>query len=92
MEWISVKDRLPEISYFESDDVEHPYESFEVMVFCPQEPGIFCVAYLVMNQNENDWNYKELSWESYIPSRGGHIEDVDFETFTHWMPLPQPPT
>jgi len=65
-EWISVKERLPKISYLESDNVEDPYECYPILVFCPEKPGIFCVAHLIKNQDENDWNYDELSWEFFI--------------------------
>jgi len=90
-EWISVKERLPKISYLESDNVEDPYECYPILVFCPEKPGIFCVAHLIKNQDENDWNYDELSWELYIPGNGGSIIEVDFDFFTHWMLLPTTP-
>lgn len=85
--WISCKDRLPKISYNENDQND-TYTSHPVLVYCNERPGIQCVAYLVQEQDENSWNFEELSWELYIPGNGGEIIDRDFETFTHWMPLP----
>jgi len=90
-QWISVKENPPQVSYLESNNEDDPYECYPVLVFSPERPGIFCVASLVKEQDENDWNYEELSWELYIPGNGGNIEEVDFDVFTHWMPLPEPP-
>lgn len=91
MEWISVKDRLPEISYFESDNESVPYESHPVLVFSSEKPGIMCVAYLCQEQDEKKWSFGDFSWESYIPGDGGNIAEIDFEVFSYWMPLPSPP-
>lgn len=87
MEWISVKEKLPPISYVESDDEDHPYEGIHFLLYSTQK--CMCVGYLVKDQDEKSWNHGDLSWEVYIPNE--HIEDVDFEKFTHWMPLPKPP-
>lgn len=89
--WISIKDKKPPISYLGSDNAEDLYECHPVLVLSKEEPGIYCVAYLVKNQNENHWNFGKLSWEFYIPGQGGDIIERDFDTFTHWMPLPEPP-
>src|SRR5690349_18556236 len=91
MEWISIKDRLPPLSYLESDNEEDPYECYPVLVYSEEQPGICCVAYLVKEQDEDKWSYGDLSWELYIPSNGGDIIERDLETFTKWMPLPEPP-
>lgn len=89
-EWISVNERLPPISYLESDNEDDPHEAYPVLVFSDEEPGIFSVAYLVKEQNEDRWNFGDLSWEIYIPNGGG-VDEVDFDVFSHWMPLPKPP-
>lgn len=94
MEWKRVKDELPKISYLESDDYEECYRSFPVLVWYEEmnnEEGIYCVAYLIKNQNENSWNFEQLSWELYVPSGGGDILRVGLSEFTHWMPLPNKP-
>ena len=91
MQWISVKNNLPSLSYVESDDGDDPYECLPVLVFSSEKPGICCVAYLEMNQDEDDWNFQELTWKVYVPGDNMTIEDIKFEKFTHWMPLPEPP-
>ena len=90
MNWISVKDKLPKISYLESYNENDPYEDYPVLVKS-DENYVFCVAYLVKEQDPNDWNFGELSWELYIPGNGGDIIYRDFEEFTHWMELPESP-
>lgn len=91
MEWINVEDRLPKLSYVESDNQDDPYESYPILVYSPESPGIMCVASLIQEQNEKKWSFGEYRWEVYIPGGGGSIDEVDFETFTHWIPLPEPP-
>jgi len=91
MEWISIEDRMPSISFPESDNVNDPYESCPVLVYSSESPGIQCVAYLVKEQDENDLNFGDLSWELYIPGNGGDIVYKDLDIFSHWMPLPEPP-
>ena len=93
MNWISVNDCLPKLSYQESDDATDPYEAFPVLVFnkVKDDEYEFCVAYLVQNQDKESWNYGEFSWELYVPGNGGTILTRDIEEFTHWMPLPKEP-
>lgn len=88
MDWIRVKEKLPKISYLESDNADDPYESYPVLLYSPEK--CCCVGYLVKNQDEGRWDYGELSWEAYIPDVSA-IHDLDFDTFTHWMPLPNRP-
>jgi hypothetical protein len=91
MKWFKLEEKLPPISYVESDNENDPYESYPVMVFSKESPGIQCVAHLVKEQDENDWNFGRLSWELYIPGEGGHIVNADLETFSHWRKLPKNP-
>jgi hypothetical protein len=91
MEWISVKEKLPPISYLESDNEDDQYECYPVLVFSEEAPGIYCVAYLVQNQDEDNWNLGDLSWQLYIPGSGGDIIDRDLEVFSLWMTLPDLP-
>jgi len=89
MEWISVKKRLPPLSYYESDDPDSPFESYNVLLYCDPE---ICVGYLVKNQDEFDWNFGDMGWECYIPDDGGGtIRKIEFKSVTHWMELPEGP-
>jgi len=90
-EWIKCSDRLPKISYIESDNEDDPYECYPVLVYSVEKPGIFCVAYLEQNQDEDDWNFEDLFWQLYIPGEGRDIINSDLKTFDYWMPLPSPP-
>jgi hypothetical protein len=91
MQWISLKDKLPELSYLE--EVGADYTCLPVLVFSKEAPGSCCVACLCKNYDEDDLNLRDLSWNIYIPGEHGDwILDIDLEEFTHWMPLPGPPT
>lgn len=89
--WINIKDQLPSVSYLETNNEEDPYECYPVLVYAEEAPGIYCVAYLVQEQDENNWNFGELSWELYIPGSGGDIIGRSLENFTKWIPLPKIP-
>lgn len=89
-EWVDCKERLPPLSFIESDNADDPYEGHDVLVYSDEDLGICCVACLRKNQNEDSWNYGDLFWQVYIPG-AGTLTDVDFEVFTKWMPLPQLP-
>jgi len=84
-QWIKCSDRLPEISYLESDNQDGPYKCNPVLCFSPERPGVFCVGYLLKKNKKK----RKFSWEFYIPS--GDISQGCFEEITHWMPLPNPP-
>lgn len=89
--WISVETELPPISFLESDEEDDPYECHPVLVYSDENPGIMCVAYLEKDQDKDSWNYGDLSWSVYMP--GGNLESgLEKEVFTHWMPLPNPPS
>lgn len=92
MKWFKLEEKLPTVSYLESDNENDPYEGHPVLVFSKESPGIQCVAYLVKEQDENDWNFGLLSWELYVPGEGGDIVHKDLETFSHWRKLPKNPT
>ena len=89
-EWIDCKKELPQVSYLESDNEDDPYEAYNVLLLGKFEKDIF-VGYLVKEQDEDSWNVGDLSWETYIPTEGGSIENIDFDQVTHWMPLPNLP-
>lgn len=91
MEWISVKDQLPPVSFIESDDENVPYECHYFLVFSDEKPGIMCVASLMQIQDPEHWNEGDFYWDLYIPKCGGNTIERDFDCFTHWMHLPQPP-
>lgn len=90
-DWIKVSDRIPQISYLESDNADDPYGCFPVLVFVPEKPGIMCVAHIEQNQDENSWNFGEYHWQVYVPGEPGDICGMDFEVVTHWMALPKAP-
>lgn len=73
--WISVKDRLPELS--ESND----YGRFSKPVLCLHSDGHHEDCQL--NESESDEDASDY-W-TYI--QDGEL----CETVTHWQPLPQPP-
>ena len=91
MEWISVKDKLPQLSYVESEDSGYPYDSYNVLLYTSAAhcEGVICVGFLEQEQDEDKWEFGDFSWVCYIPDE--NIVMVPFETFTHWMPLPKPP-
>lgn len=80
MEWISVKDRLPEL---EQDVLVHDNHA----PGCPGGVADSCWAgntdVSARWGNENDWE-----WICYMSA----IHDPNLHFFpTHWMPLPEPP-
>lgn len=76
MEWISVKDRLPEPKVF-------------VLVYCDDQRDndrIFKAQYKTYGapyENDPDW---VVSPQNYCCNRASVLDDV-----THWMPLPSEP-
>ena len=75
MEWISVKDRLPDV-----DKTESKFESVTVIAFVPKDrvrPMLYERAY-VRGKTVRRWK-----WIWYRLYDGDEI--------THWMPLPEPP-
>jgi len=79
MEWISVKDKLPELYDF-------------VLVFADNqgtnEPKPFSIA----RWESEKWEF--INHSPLMPNYGAYMEmeyNMDSEDVTHWMPLPQPP-
>jgi hypothetical protein len=89
--WISLKDDLPKLSYSARDNEDNPYECYPVLLYCPEQPGIQCVGYLVREEDKTKFDYGDLAWEVYVPGNAGNILDIDFDVFSHWTPLPTPP-
>ena len=75
MEWISVKDRLPEPDQFVIGWVVRNYHMDTNFVL-----GQYCQLY----------NNKEEMYLN-CGDRDGGIESHEVGEFTHWMPLPEPP-
>ena len=82
-EWISVKDRLPEMS-------EH-YQSEDVLVcidYRPDDPDTTEDTYVSIDHVDfNCFGQGEFSCERDDPRDGEHSPYF----VTHWMPLPEPP-
>lgn len=78
MEWINVKDRLPELRRVNEDYCESDY----VLVFAPDyDPPIFTATYEV-----DDCGLKIFNTFSDITRSEISVSEV-----THWMPLPLEP-
>lgn len=79
-QWISVKDRLPDENT--SCLVYTPSES-------PEEPDCINIEWF-----ENDcWMDHENSYEHFRScAPAGSIGPPQDAPYTHWMPLPEPPT
>jgi hypothetical protein len=89
-EWISVKDRLPPISFREDDNPSMPYEPHCVLLYIPPPEGRDKDHALIIVGI-----YEEEVLEPY-PSIGRwfNLNNDCQELFyhpTHWMPLPEPP-
>lgn len=78
MNWISVKDRLPE--YDEEVGCE------ELLFYVPEE-GIFYGTYKYKCEFYDDEKIN-MFWADNHDYDGG---DAPIDNVTHWMPLPQPP-
>lgn len=77
-EWISVKDKLPEVVSIHKGYRSTVKKSIRVLCVCVQKSGKTMVK-----EGYCEWynDYPEPRWQ--IP---GTIDNV-----THWMPLPEPP-
>lgn len=91
MEWIDVKDRLPEFYMEEKyDDIWHEktkkgYFTGGLLVYA-QHADLGCWGVYYADYNK-DYNWKENKWnEPYFRGIGNPICNV-----THWMPLPESP-
>lgn len=81
MEWISVKDRLPELK-----DKSIASESEDLLVL--DSSGIIYVAYLNFYPISGYRTKESYSWSDRSTGCGCCSEEL---TPTHWMPLPKPP-
>lgn len=84
MEWISTKDRLPDLKKSFSDGCEF-FESDYVLVFgvdefreYGEEKQVFIASLEV-----DDAGYLFNGWST--------IDGIHLENITHWMPLPEAP-
>jgi len=79
MEWISVKDRLPETVWDESPDFKHISGQVNILTY------LNVVGTAAYNSKTGIWFCGGLTKEmGYMPF------PEDFR-ITHWMPLPSPP-
>ena len=85
MEWISIKDSLPEMKPIETEEtnIEYSFVSEPVLVYLKHETIMIVHAWrykpITHKKELIAWtfaDYKALSWAGNI---------------THWMPLPEPP-
>jgi hypothetical protein len=82
MEWISVKDRLPDIK----DKTKNSSVSEDVLTI--DSDGLMFVAYLNYYGISEYRTKEECSWSEQSTGCGCCSEALDI---THWMSLPQPP-
>lgn len=80
MEWISVKDRIPEVSGAKNDRLPDLCESAPVLAIT--EYGVMVVAQYATDIDD----------ETGESTRYWYIKGIDvIYGVTHWMPLPEPP-
>ena len=79
MEWISVKDRLPEIK-------KGQRISDRVFAWCDNELKVMALAI-----HHDDDNFLCIVWCNCYADIEGDAEFDDNYYPTHWMPLPEPP-
>ena len=105
MEWISVKDRLPEneVSVLITVKRRHYNDKNKYVRFVSK--AIYTDgkhntehSFLCWNGDDMDWEYDEKDDADIIPEGWWEVADY-LEEFaavgdfvTHWMPLPKPPT
>jgi hypothetical protein len=88
MEWISVKDKLPPVSFVESDVESDPYEPYPVLFFIPgHSDGEIVVGWY---EEENLSPFPNIP--RFVLWNGHNMDDsTEVGEPTHWMPLPEPP-
>lgn len=104
MEWINVKDRLPEneevvLIFAKRKCWDDGYKYIRLVAKAIHTDGMHNTenSGLCWNGDDMSWEYDETNDAYIIPE--GWWEDVDYvEQFaavddfvTHWMPLPEPP-
>ena len=89
-EWIKCTDQLPPLSFCDSDNPNDYYGPIPVIVWAPYPWSYSCVACLCKDNDEDSNNFGEYYWDIYIPF-SEHTDEIDFDTFTLWMPLNKPP-
>ena len=77
IEWINVNDKLPEKDEW-------------VLVFNKVD-GVIMASLFVGKKYTDQMGLREFKWWKTMFSNCCDRDMRDFEEFTHWMPLPQPP-
>lgn len=83
MEWISVKDRLPELKNAENNRLSNLKASYPVLAV--GERGEMRVVRYETDIDDEDGT-EMMYW-----NMDDDTDTAPLEYFTHWMPLPEPP-
>lgn len=88
MEWIKIKDRLPDYSFIESDDEDYEYEENMILLFIPNniKNHYDIVCGILVKVETSPLSFMNR-WEAW----NGENWDVLEKEPTHWMPLPDVP-
>lgn len=80
MEWISVKDRLPEATIKENEYADYLISEEVLILYDNERFGFKMYAFGILEQKEKDGEKRFFSHQE-----GKYLLP------THWMPLPAPP-